>query len=252
MTHKVNRGSERNYKRGFFRFQDRKAVEIKSRVYFTLDNKTGGNIEMSNEDQIGFQEVILKKYEIESGYHDTKTKMAWTAGSVYFAFTVALFVFLVRLEDPLPCKGFLAAILVAIYICTLSYISLQFLGRWESNRRVGFWLWTFGKSWESMNKSSNYADLEKQYEKAMEYEEKGRIKTTIDKRRHWCIFWLTPFFFILLLILFARGKKKIVVDGKEQDRWKFHIPSEYWSEIPIYCLMTWFLTGQILMLCKLG
>jgi len=73
-------------------------------------------------------ETLLKLYELNEKYHDTKEKMAWLASSLYAVFSVAFFKYahnvqLHDLKDSL--KIGIIAFSIGTFICVLRFINFQ-------------------------------------------------------------------------------------------------------------------------------
>ena len=79
------------------------------------------------------ENILLKLYELNERYHDTKEKMAWLGSSLYFAFSLAILriLFIKGMQNiikqyswvPWVIIGFLLA---AIYCCACWFINLQY------------------------------------------------------------------------------------------------------------------------------
>ena len=75
------------------------------------------------------ENILLKLYELNERYHDTKEKMAWLGSSLYFAFSLAILriLFIKEMQnfikqDPWVIIGFL----LAICVFALLFINFQF------------------------------------------------------------------------------------------------------------------------------
>jgi len=80
------------------------------------------------------KEIVLKRYELNEGYHDAKVNTAWTAASLYLAFSVAVVKWLLDPEIAIDVHHYvvLIVLLLAVYLAALAFTAIQFRCRWES------------------------------------------------------------------------------------------------------------------------
>jgi len=81
------------------------------------------------------KDIIIKLYELNEHYHDTKEKMAWLASSLYAAFSVAIITWLFSKEiykiHILKLNSIINIILffiiiVVVFICAILFICFQY------------------------------------------------------------------------------------------------------------------------------
>ena len=75
------------------------------------------------------KDILLKLYELNERYHDTKEKMAWLGSSLYFAFSLAILriLFIEGIQKIINgCPLIIVGFLTVICGCALWFINIQY------------------------------------------------------------------------------------------------------------------------------
>lgn len=198
------------------------------------ENLRIGTMKNGENKTIAVYEVLLKMIAEEAEYHSKKETLAWIASSVYFAFSLFLLNWL--FHNPL-CglqKWALVALLTIIYVAALSFISLQFLGRWQSVERYD--------AYNSILRSTEVTRSIRAFKKRIQEEIEKR---QVQRRRHiWEILLFSFYLFIVVpwVIVVLSDHKKSKKGSRPC------IDSRYRTEIPTYAIITAFFAAQLLVL----
>ena len=74
-------------------------------------------------------DMIIKLYELNEHYHDTKEKMAWLGSSLYFTFSLAImrFLFIQEIQTIIKKYPWIIVIFVlTLFGCVLRFVCLQY------------------------------------------------------------------------------------------------------------------------------
>lgn len=85
-------------------------------------------------------DVFLKLYDLDQHYHDQKEKRAWLATSGYIGFSLIAIKWLASQDIHsfwVYQRWWLTACIFTVYACAMSFILLQFMGRWQAVARIG-------------------------------------------------------------------------------------------------------------------
>ena len=86
------------------------------------------------------KEIIMRMYELNERYHDTKEKMAWLASSLYAGFSVAIIriFFTDSMQDFIrDCPLLIIIFLSAIFVCVFWFINFQYHKKRRSVKITG-------------------------------------------------------------------------------------------------------------------
>ena len=135
---------------------------------------------MSANDGPTVRDVILKELEFAETYHDQKTHSAWIASSLYFTFSIGFITYWPKIVND-PLTDILATIACSgILICAMSFVSLQFKGRWDAVVRSGMLHWLVQEKWASIGDERDYRNLQKHFA----WELRKNQKLGIRKKRY--------------------------------------------------------------------
>ena len=84
-------------------------------------------------------DVLLNLYDLDQSYHNQKEHRAWLATVGYIGFSLIAIKWLASQDIHSFCvcqKCWLTAFILTVYACAMSFISLQFLGRWQAVART--------------------------------------------------------------------------------------------------------------------
>ena len=196
-------------------------------------------------------DVFLKLYDLDQSYHNQKERRAWLAIIGYIGFSLIAIKWLASQDIHSFCvyqKWWLTAFIFTVYACAMSFIFLQFLGRWQAVARTG----AFDRIIYRIQERKQIPSLKHLRNIDTEYHEEC-------KRRILQILLLTlllPIFFFVWIIYSSRKTHK------EEEEYKPPCPpcgwikslmnSRYMTEIPTYTLATWFLFIKIAMVWQWG
>ncbi len=196
-------------------------------------------------------EYVLRLIEREDRYHEKKESMAWIAGSVYFTFSIGVISWIVSsgmVRAPHNLKMLLMFGLLLFYICALIFVTLQFKSRWNSVSHTA----TFNKAFQDgdIKNMKDIIDFYKFWE---------QDKSTYKKRNKLLMVLMTlllPVIMVIFVIiiaplrlLFLRFKPKSrFFAGVAKFFKKDLIDSRYMTEIPVYTIMSLFLSGEAIAL----
>lgn len=233
-------------------------------------------------------EVVMRLIEREDVYHDRKTRMAWTAGALYFTFSSLLIYCLVKLRssgfrfDDSREKCILIIMLVSLWFCAVIFISLQLQSRWQSVDRTNMYnktIWS-GKA-DKIKTGFSLWDYFDEEGKTYHLNKKGMPALVRKPLLIACLsvvspIWALLFFFYDVYHSYkkepnlsteneekrkAREEKEwkpkfsdLCLSQRWDDRYKRQLLEEtrYRSEVPVYTIMIVFLAVQIYLVCKLG
>ena len=151
-------------------------------------------------------DMIIKLYELNEHYHDTKEKMAWLGSSLYFTFSLAIMRFLFVGKAQTIIKNHskeIVVFLLAIFICALLFVYLQYRKKRIS---VGITGESEGLMAEPGSFDENHltqllkvkSDIHTNFKKYKEKDKKGYRKIFL---RELPIYFLMIIFFIFQIIL---------------------------------------------------
>ncbi len=209
-------------------------------------------------------DVFLKLYELNENYHYQKEKRAWIAAAGYIGFSLIAIKWLAGQNIPSFCTAqsrWLTIFIIVVYACAMSFIFLQFLGRWQSVAKTH----AYNRILYGIQAGEPVPPLEALYEDDIEYRIAGERKLSQ-------ILILTvfcPLFFLIWIIYTSCLTKKKRKKTSCQWRWvrcikrwrwccsivrylKGLMDSRYMTEIPTYTIATWSLFIQISMIWEWG
>ncbi len=159
--------------------------------------------------------MLIKLYELNERYHDTKEKMAWLATSLYAAFSLAILrIFFTEgvkafIKDQ---PGLIVIILLIIFCCALRFINFQYKKKRISvGISKGFMEILPNQTLSDENKLEQMLECTKNAnDKWREYKKKYKTNNKHKNKyisTEWPINILIVLFFILqiLIILYLKG-----------------------------------------------
>ncbi len=155
-------------------------------------------------------DMIIKLYELNERYHDTKEKMAWLGSSLYFAFSLAILrILFIKGMQKIIEQGqwvpwVIGILLASICGCAVCFICLQY-----RKKRI-----SVGISNEFMDIVSNYKLYDESVLKEM-------LKITKDLNSNW---------------------------GEYKKNHKKECKKYRYAELPVYILISVFLASQIILI----
>jgi len=207
------------------------------------------------------KEEIKLLYDINERYHDKKEEMAWVAASLYFTFSIAIFLNFKNQALCITQKITLTVFLSIIYFCLITYINLQFRCRWDSVDKSFYLLKEIEKLINSTEISDDYL-----------FDINHSKSTSRNTGEIFLLSILFPIFVAVFLILgiikmitylfykiyygiWKVCKKQIPKKNEIISRiCEYSIrssntfDSRYRSEIPAYSLSLYFLIGQLIII----
>ena len=182
---------------------------------------------MNGGNHSDIRQVIIERYRIDYAYHHQKELMAWTASSIYFGFSVGLFVFVRQHGIDYRAQCVLTAGLPLIFLSVFIFLNNQFTSRWHALDRIHRWQSAFADHWDNIRLSVDYRALESRIDS--ELRERGE-KSFLNQRSGCTIAILMMSFPLTFLIFIIQPNQ---------------IDSRYRTEIPTYVLAAFFLLAQI-------